>query len=37
MADNYLERTREDYERRKALWLAKGKSHRPKTQNSLHN
>lgn len=30
MADNYLERHREDYEARKAAWLRR-KSHLPKT------
>lgn len=36
MADNYLEYHREDYERRKALWLAK-KSHKklPKRQPGI--
>lgn len=29
MADNYLEYHREDYERRKALWLSKKSHKRP--------
>ncbi len=31
MADNYLEKHREDYERRKAYYLGKKKSHLPKS------
>lgn len=31
MADNFLEYHREEYEKRKALWLAK-KKHRPKVK-----
>lgn len=35
MADNYLERHRDEYEKKKALWLLKKKHHRimPKKQN----
>lgn len=33
MADNFLERRREDYERRKLEWLRKGK-HLPKHKDS---
>ncbi|MDD6541928.1 MAG: dehydrogenase [Prevotella sp.] len=35
MADNYLERHREDYEERKQAWL-RHKKHMPKVKKSLH-
>ncbi len=34
MADNYLEYAREDYERRKARWMAK-KSHKPFAKRNI--
>ncbi len=34
MADNYLEKHREDYERRKAIYLGKKKSHLPKSMQN---
>ena len=36
MADNFLERHREDYEQRKAAWLRR-KKHLPKNQEACHS
>ena len=36
MADNFLERHREDYEQRKAAWLRR-KKHLPKLKSPLFN
>lgn len=36
MADNFLERHREDYEQRKAAWLRR-KKHAPQDQEAYHS